>query len=346
MDLLVTGGAGFLGAHLADRMLSLGARVTVFDNLSRPGAEDAARRLNARHDRTGRLSFVFRDVRDPAEVERVLPGHDAVFHAAGIESEESALLDPREDYSTRVTGTFNVLEAMRARSPLTHLIIPSSSAVYGTPPIIRGCATFAATEKQLLAPENPYASGSACAEKYAIAWSHAYGLKVSVLRLATVYGTDAVFAKEQGWVARLIAAGRGGFAVAPPADPRWPVDLVHVDDVCEAAIAAWRSPAASIGQAFNVGGGAKEAPSLFEIADLIAMLGGKLSLLPPIGNAKPAFVLDTHRMQRATGWTPDTGWKEGLTRLFHATDPMSVGPAPDESEAKVLVAWPRAEGLA
>lgn len=362
MDVLITGGAGFLGASLAEALLAGGSRVTVFDNLSNPAAEAAARRLNARWDRTGRLTFVFRDVRDAAELERAVVGMDAVFHAAGNDGEETALLDPREDFSTRVSGTFNVLEAMRARAPLAHLILPSSASVYGVPPVINGCATIAANETQPLSPENPSASGSACAEKYALAYARAYGLRVTVLRLATVYGSDSRYAGGDGLVARLISAARQRFAIAPPSDPRWPIDLVHVDDVSEAALSLWASPDEANGQVFNVGGGARLAPSLFEIAEHLALLGGHLSLLPPIGSAHPAFVLDNSRLRGAVEWEPAVDWQEGISRLFAVTDPLSRRDDAADTDhfhsndswdgishpldSGAVVAWPRAEGLA
>ena len=345
MDVLVTGGAGFLGSRLADRLLALGHRVTIFDNLSSEGAEISARRLNTAHDATGRLTFVFRDVRDSREVERAVVGKDAIFHAAGLESEESALLDPREDFSVRVIGTFNVLEAMRARAPLAHLVLASSASVYGPPPLVDGRSTIAANERQATAPHDPYASGACCGEKYALAFTRAYGLRVTVLRLANVYG-DATSPGHAGWLARLIAAARGGYAVAPPSDPRWPVDLVDVSDVCSAAVAVWSASQQTVGHVFNVGGGAKAAPSLFEVAEFLGLLGGQLSFLPPIGNARPAFVLDSGRLTRVTGWEPSVGWRDGLSRLFSTDDPQILEDRHPESERQALVAWPRAEGLA
>ena len=361
VNVLITGGAGFLGAHLAEALLLEGHRVTIFDNLSRSDAADAARVLNARFDRTGRLSFVFRDVRHAREVERAVEGMDAVFHGAGFESEESALLDPREDFSTRVSGTFNLLEAMRCHAPLAHLVLASSAAVYGPPPIVRGVATFAASERQPLAPETPFASGAACAEKYALAYARAYGLRVTVFRLANVYGNEPAFASADGWLPRLVAAAHGGFAIAPPTDPRWPVDLLHVEDVGRVALAAWEDPAPCIGQVFNLGGGAHNAPSLWEIAEHLGSIGGRLSLLPPIHNARPSFVLDCTRIREALGWKPFIEWPDGLERVYamagglpelddvHPLGASLAGAGNQELpplESGGLVAWPRAEGQA
>lgn len=361
VNVLITGGAGFLGAHLAEALLAEGHHVTIFDNLSRPDATEAARVLNARFDATSRLSFLFRDVRQAGEVERAVEGMDAVFHAAGFESEESALLDPREDFSTRVSGTFNVLEAMRAHAPLAHLVLASSAAVYGPPPIVQGVATFAASERQPLAPDSPFASGAACAEKYALAYARAYGLRVSVFRLANVYGNEPAFASADGWLPRMVSAAHGRYAIAPPADPRWPVDLLHVEDVGQATLAAWENPAPCLGQVFNLGGGARNAPSLWEIAEQLGRMGGQLSLLPPIHNARPSFVLDCTRVRAALGWEPQVEWPDGLARVFsmvrglpdptasHPPGARLVNPGDGQLhplESGVLVAWPRAEGQA
>ncbi len=347
MDVLLTGGAGFLGASLANLLLGLGHQVTVLDNLSAPGSADSVRRLDKEHGNTGRLSFIFRDVRDAQEVERAVVGRDAIFHAAGFASEDASLLAPREDFSVRVTGAFNLLEAIRARNPYAHLVLASSAAVYGTPPVLHGCMTFAADEKRAANPETPFASGLESAEKYALVYGKQFGLKLTVLRLAHVYGSDPEREPDDSLVLRLVAAARQGASLAPPVDPRWPIDLVHVDDVALAVLYAWAKREPSFGETFNVGGGARLAPSVREIVQFLSMLGGTLSLIPPLGAGRPAFVLDNSRMKNVLGWRPSVTWQDGVSRLFSAWSQANAGGSDSlRQDSGGLIAWPRVEGQA
>jgi CDP-paratose 2-epimerase len=345
VDVLITGGAGFLGANLADQLLSLGHAVTVFDNLSAAGSAEAVRRLDKAHGASGLLTFVFRDVRDPAEVERAVVDRDAIFHAAGFASEEFSLLSPREDFTTRVSGSFNFLEAMRRFNPQAHLVLASSAAVYGLPPVLHGCMTFAADEKRAVRPETPFASGLACAEKYAGVYGKQYGLKLTVLRLASVYTSEPALEPEDSIVRRVVAAARGGAPLAPPVDPRWPIDLVHVDDVSRAVLFALAKREAAQGEVFNVGGGARSAPSVREMTQFLSMIGGKVALVPHLGEGRPSFVLDNSRLKNALGWQPSVTWQEGLTRMFSAWT-GSPAEQQDNTNHGGLIAWPRVEGQA
>ena len=123
---LVTGGAGFIGANLADRLLRDGCEVVVLDALARPGVERNLAWLQANHRRLG---FVQADVRDRTEVERAADGADAVFHLAAQVAVTTSLDDPRADFETNLLGTLNVLEAARAaRAPV---VFASTNKVYG-----------------------------------------------------------------------------------------------------------------------------------------------------------------------------------------------------------------------
>lgn len=340
MKVLVAGGAGIVGVRLADAFLGAGHRVVVYDDMSGEHSGDGARWLDRRRNATGRLMFAFRNVRDSGELERAVDGCDAVVHAAAPpEGSEDA-----RELAVRVQGTLAILDAIERRAPSAHLVLLSEALVYGSPALVRGgTAMFATREAQILAPETPAAAAAACAEQYAFAAARGGGRKATVIRLPVVYASDALFALSDGWPARLVSAARGGAAIAPPVDPRWPVDLVHVEDVASAIDAILAKPALSVGEAFNVGGGARSAPSMWELVQHLADLGSRARLLPPLAGQRPSPVLDVSRIGKILEWEPKVAWRDGLARLF-AVAPASEGTP--QAATQALVAWPRAEGLA
>lgn len=345
MNVLVAGGAGMVGARVCDALIGAGHRVVVFDDMSAPHAADNARWLDRRRNGTGRLSFVFRDVRDSAEIERAMGEVDAVVHAAS----PFPGADDSLELGVRVHGTLALLHSIARRAPGTHLVLLSESGVYGSPALVRGgTAMFAAREAQVLTPAGSAAAAAACAEQYVLAAARGAGTygtcKATVLRLPAVYGSDAVYAASDAFLARLATAARAGSPLAPIADPRWPFDLVSVDDVAAALLAVLERPERSSGEAFNVGGGARHAPSVWEMTQHLASLGGRAQLLPPLAGARPSPVLDVTRIGRVLEWEPATAWREGLSSLFAVATP--TGGRIIEAASQALVAWPRAEGLA
>lgn len=341
MNVLVAGGAGTVGVRLCDALIDAGHRVVVYDDMSAPHAADGARWLDRRRNSTGRLSFVFRDVRDGVELDRAIGAADAVVHAAAPLAGSGDALE----LDIRVHGTLALLGAIQRRAPAAHLVLLSDAAVYGNPVFVRGgTAMFAAREAQILTPSTAAAAAAACAEQYVFAAARTAARKATVLRLPVVYGSDAVYASGDGFPAKLAVAARTGSPMASVADPRWPFDLVHVDDVALALLRVLAQPEVSVGDAFNVAGGARFAPSVWDMTQHLTELGGRAKLLPPLADSKPSPVLDVTRISRVLGWAPTVAWKEGLARLFTAATPANIGTT--EAAAQALVAWPRAEGLA
>jgi len=343
MNVLVAGGAGTVGVRLADALIDAGNRVVVYDDMSAPHAADGARWLDRRRNSTGRLSFVFRDVRDGSELDRAIGAADAVIHAAAPLCGAGDALE----LGVRVHGTLELLGVIERRAPAAHLVLLSDSGVYGNPVMVRGnTAMFAAREAQILTPMSSAAAAAACAEQYIFAAARSGSRRATVIRLPVVYATDPLYAMSDAFPARLACAARTGSPLASNADPRWPYDLVHIDDVTNAVLRVLARPEGSVGEAFNVGGGARFAPSVWDMTQHLAEIGGRARLLPPLGETKPSPVLDVTRITRVLGWEPAITWKEGLARLFAvATPPANLGTT-NEATAQALVAWPRAEGLA
>lgn len=351
MKILIAGGAGTVGVRLADALLGEGIDVVVYDDMSGVQSRSCARWLDRRRN-AGGLSFVFRNLLDATELDRAMAGVDAVIHAAA----PPAGADPSEELSVRVSGTIAILAAMERRAPDAHLVLLSDAAVYGCPALLRGgTAMFAAREAQILSPESHAGAAAASAEQYVFTAARSRSRKATVLRMPAVYASDALYASTESWIARLATAARAGAAIAPLADPRWPLDLVHADDVATAVQTVLLRPEVAAGEAFNIAGGARSAPSIWELVQHLGSIGGRTRLLPPMAAQQPSPVLDLTRVHRVLGWEPRIAWRDGLSALFAsvptewAVESTRTGPGGGsnlEAGAQALVAWPRAEGIA
>jgi CDP-paratose 2-epimerase len=160
---LVTGGAGYVGTVLADRLASSGTRVTVLDSLVRPGAEESVRRLKEKHG--GLVRIDVGDVRDVFAVRRALAGVERVFHLAAQTDPAAALADPRSDLDVNVQGTFNVLEEMRRLEAPPALVFASD--------VDADAAT-------------PQSSSKSAAERYVLAYANSFGLRTCVVRMGEI----------------------------------------------------------------------------------------------------------------------------------------------------------------
>jgi nucleoside-diphosphate-sugar epimerase len=256
-----------------------------------------------------------------------------------------------------------LLDALRTRAPRAHLVLPSTAAVYGSAPIFACRAAIVANEKTRLAPATPHAAAAIAAESYAMSFARSFALPVTVLRMATVYGSgiarsSGALALDEGIVGRLLEASLPGGCLVDPPGAASPIDLVHVDDVCRAIAGVWSLATACAGRVFNVGGGARQAPAFALVASRIVSLAGPLRVREgdPAEAVPAPHVLDVRRLRRVTGWRPAIGWAEGLARAVAAArvsmtrETLLESPLLQESfqtsRGPALVAWPRAEGLA
>lgn len=172
-DVLITGGAGFCGSHLAERLLSLGANVTIYDNLYRE--EESLRNLEDLWKQKHPFVFIKADVLDKATITEAVQNSDLVFHLAALPSHRLALTQPRDYAEVDIVGTVNVLEAARLSPNPPKILFSSSNKVYGKqkPPF---------KEDAKLAPEGPYGQAKVDAEEWCFQYSKYYNLPVVVVR--------------------------------------------------------------------------------------------------------------------------------------------------------------------
>jgi UDP-glucose 4-epimerase len=172
MRVVITGGAGFIGANLARSMVKSGMRVVVVDDLS-TGSLSNLEDLN--------VEFHEGTILDPRLLDEVLPGADSVVHLAAIPSVPRSIQDPMGSHAANATGTLAVLEAVR-RADVPHVVVASSSSVYGANP------SMPKHEDMRTEPLSPYAVSKLATEAYSVAYHHSYGLHVLPFRFFNVFG--------------------------------------------------------------------------------------------------------------------------------------------------------------
>lgn len=219
--ILITGGAGFIGANLADRLAREGEHVLLLDSLARPGVERNVAWLLARHP--SKISLIAADVRDAQASADAAREASAIFHFAAQVAVTTSLVDPREDFSINAAGTLGLLESLRAGAPSTPLIFASTNKVYGDlanvpvelkdgayRPVDELLARRGISENQPLDFHTPYGCSKGAAEQYVLDYARSYGLPTAVMRMSCIYGPRQMGTEDQGWVAHFllkIAAG-------------------------------------------------------------------------------------------------------------------------------------------
>lgn len=340
---LVTGGAGFVGANLCARLAERGERVMVFDNLGRPGAVSNLRWLR---DRYGpQVQCVVADVRDADAVGRAVAGASWVVHLAGQVAVTTSLANPRADFEVNVGGTLNLLEALRRRPDPPPLLFTSSNKVYGglsdveleprrrrvvpADPTLR---RHGVSESRPIDLHTPYACSKGAAELYVRDYARCFGLTTVVFRMSCIYGPLQHGSEDQGWVAHFVRRALEDRSLTIYGDGRQVRDVLFVDDLVDAMLRAREKAGALRGGVFNVGGGGAHTLSLLELLDLLRELGGRAPRVRRNG-VRPGdqryYVSDTRRLTRATGWRPRVPPRVGVTRLLdwlreHRT-PLAAG---------------------
>jgi CDP-paratose 2-epimerase len=338
---LITGGAGFVGANLAHRLLSDGRRVLVFDNLSRPGVERNLEWLRQNHPT--RLDVMVADVRDAAAVERAVARADHVFHFAAQVAVTTSLVDPREDFSVNALGTLNVLEAARAQPVPPSVLMTSTNKVYGGledvelklegqryEPVTEDIASHGISEARPLDFHSPYGCSKGTADQYVHDYARSYGLKTVVFRMSCIYGQRQFGTEDQGWVAHFLLRALDREPITLFGDGKQVRDILFVDDLVDAFVLAQRHIGKLAGGAFNIGGGPRNVISLLDLLDQIEALDGKRPETTyedwRTGDQR-YYVSDTRRFEAATGWRPAVDARHGIERLHQWLREMRAQPA-------------------
>ena len=327
---LITGGAGFIGCNLADRLACYGEHVLVLDDFSRPGAEANAEWLRARHPDL--IEVIVADVRDRRAVSDAVSRCRAVFHLAAQVAVTTSLADPGYDLEVNVLGTFALLDAVRQRAPDAPLVFASTNKVYGDLEDVQLADTGEGwmprhpalrargfDEKRPLDFRTPYGCSKGAADQYVLDYARSLGLRGAVLRMSCIYGPRQLGTEDQGWVAHFLLRAIAGETIVLYGDGRQMRDILRVEDAISAYVAARDRIEAISGSAFNLGGGPANAVSLLGLIDYIGELLGRRVVVehaPWRPHDQRYFVADTRRVRAALGLGTPIGWRPGVADLL------------------------------
>jgi CDP-paratose 2-epimerase len=330
---LVTGGIGFIGTNLADRLLRDGHDVTLFDNVSRAGVQanlDWLRRVHG-----DRIQFVTGDVRDSGAVERAIHGADVVFHLAAQVAVTSSVTNPQQDFSINAQGTLIVLEAARKQRPMPIVLYTSTNKVYGGLEHLNIVERptryefenlpYGVSEVCPLDFHSPYGCSKGCADQYVHDYHRIYGLRTIVFRMSCIYGPRQFGNEDQGWVAHFALTGLSGGTLTIYGDGKQVRDLLYVDDLVELMLHAISRIERTAGEIYNVGGGPANTISVWaELQEPLSRLLGRTHKVTH-DQFRPGdqrvYISDIGRLSEHLGWSPKIAVSEGLARMVQHWGP-------------------------
>jgi CDP-paratose 2-epimerase len=327
--ILITGGCGFIGCNLADRLARRGDNVLVFDNLARAGVRENAQWLKSRHG--DRVNMIIADIRDPISVIDAVRDCRAVLHLAAQVAVTDSMAEPVGDFEINARSTVNVLEAVRLHNKSAPVLFASTNKVYGRliddTQIERAgrryvpvSATLAEgiSENTPLDFYSPYGCSKGTADQYVRDYARVFGLQTVVMRMSCIYGPRQFGTEDQGWIAHFLLSAIRGNPLTIYGDGHQVRDALHVSDAADAWLSALDHVALVRGRVFNLGGGLRNAVSLLELLDHIRRLTGrkvKCSFADWRPGDQPWYVTDTRALFAALGWAPKISLHDGLQSL-------------------------------
>jgi CDP-paratose 2-epimerase len=327
MNILITGGAGFIGTHLAKYFSDRGDRIAVLDNLSRRGSE---LNLSWLREKIPTLEFIRGDVRDASAMASAAQGREAIFHLAAQVAVTTSVANPREDFEINAIGTFNMLEAARASKANPIVIYSSTNKVYGgmeQATVVEDPARYRLAELPQGVAEDwpldfhsPYGCSKGAGDQYVRDYARIYGLRTVVFRQSAIYGERQFGVEDQGWLAHFAISATLGRPITIYGDGKQVRDMLYVGDLARAFERAVDQIDTVRGRVFNIGGGPGFTLTIWsETGPMLEQLSGR-TLDVRYGKWRPGdqkvYVSDIRKAERELGWKPEISPQEGLARLW------------------------------
>jgi len=296
-NILVTGGAGFIGSHIVDR-LSPENKVIVLDNLF-------SGLLSNLEKSKDRITFVKGDILDKALIKDIVAEVEFVFHLAAHVGNIRSIKDPYFDMDVNIRGTLNLLEACRT-SNVKRLVYSSSGAIFGE------AKYLPIDEEHPLNPESPYAVSKLAAEKYCFAFHKVYNLPTVALRYFNAYGSRQDTSEYANAISIFLSRTRDGKPITIFGDGEQTRDFVFIDDIVTANILAAIQPAA-VGEIFNISTGQEH--TIKQLVSIIQQVSARQSLVshadPRAGEVRYSRA-NIEKARKLLGYSPKTSLKVGL----------------------------------
>ncbi len=324
MKYIVTGGAGFIGSHVAEEYATRGDEVIVYDNLSRAkllnySTSNAMYNWNYLKENFD-ITLIKGDIRDPVQLEKASEGADVIIHTAAQTAVTTSVIDPRTDFEINAFGTFNILEA--ARKIGASVIYCSTNKVYGDNvnkiEVEEKKTRYQFGDKNFQngIPETfstdhcehtPYGASKFAADVYVQDYARRNEIDAGVFRMSCIYGTRQFGVEDQGWVAWFTIATLLGKPITIYGDGKQVRDMLYVTDLVAAYDAFIQKRNKLHHGVYNMGGGADNTMSLIELLEHLEELTGKRSRIS-YGDWRPSdqkvYISDIAKAKEELGWEP------------------------------------------
>jgi len=315
MKSLVTGGAGFIGSHLVDALLTKGDDITVLDNFS------TGRPENLSHVKD-EIKLVEADLSFYGTWTKYFKGVDRVFHLAALADIVPSIENPDTYYQANVTGTFNVMKACK-KFNVGKVVYSASSSCYGIPDIVP------TPETAEIQPQYPYALTKFLGEQIVLHWSHVYGVPSVSTRLFNVYGPRSRTSGTYGAVFGVFLAqklNKKPFTVV--GDGTQTRDFTYVEDVTSALLTASESNLK--GEIINIG-----SDNTYSVNRVVALLGGEVVYIPKRPGEPDCTWADISKVKKLLKWSPTVSIEQGIKNLLDNIDYWSEAPVWDPDSISI-----------
>jgi CDP-paratose 2-epimerase len=335
MRVLITGGAGFIGSHVAEYYAIKGEEVVVLDNLSRTeilGKVVGDPLYNWNYlKRYVNVKLVKGDIRNFEQVKEAAKDVNAIIHVAAQVAVTTSIANPRIDFEINMLGTFNVLEVARLED--ANLIFASTNKVYGENvnriPVIEKETRYEYADPNFregipeafpidLAGHSPYGCSKLAADIYVQDYAYTYSLKTGVFRMSCIYGERQFGVEDQGWVSWFAIATLTGKPIIIYGDGKQVRDVLYVEDLVNAFDKFLNSNLKH--EVFNIGGGPKNTLSLLELLEMLKRMSGmdpKISFTEWRPADQKVYISNINKAKILLNWEPKTTPENGIRRLVN-----------------------------
>lgn len=320
MKYLVTGGAGFIGSHLVDKLLEEKHSVIVIDNLSTGRIENLKESI-------GSIDFIEADISKKGDWENKVVDIEYCIHLAALADIVPSIQKPIDYFNSNVNGTFNILNAIK-NPKLKKFIYAASSSCYGIPD------NFPTNEDAEIKPQYPYALTKRIGEELVMHWAQVYKLPAICLRFFNVYGPRARTSGTYGAVFGVFLAQKlASKAYTVVGDGNQTRDFTYVDDVISSILVSIKSNI--VNEIFNIGSG-----NTYSINSLVKLLGGEIEYIPRRPGEPDCTWADISKVKKLLNWTPKVSFEKGVSNMLKEINYWSSAPVwTKENIAKATKDW-------
>jgi UDP-glucose 4-epimerase len=317
---IVTGGAGFIGSHLVDALVSRGADVVVVDNFSTGRDENLK-------DAAARVLVERCDVNETTRLTALCGGADVIFHLAGLADIVPSIERPMDYFRANVDGTASVMEAARAAG-VRRVVYAASSSCYGIPD------AYPTSETAEIRPQYPYALTKYLGELVALHWAKVYRIPTVSLRLFNVFGVRSRTSGTYGSVFGVFLAQKlAGKPLTVVGDGTQSRDFTYVSDVARAFVMAAESDLSSV--VLNIGTSKPQT-----VNRLVELIGGAVVQLPKRPGEPDSTNADTRRAAELLGWRPEISFEQGVAKVLADIEYWRAAPVWDvQSIERATKTW-------